>query len=132
MLRTIILLLILIPALEIWGFIVVGDMIGGLNTFLVIILTGILGVYFAKREGLQVLQDAQRRIRQGEPPGPAILDGIAVLLAGVMLFIPGFFTDAVGILLLLPPTRSIFKYYLFKWIQKQIRSGNVYINGRRW
>lgn len=132
MLRLVVILMILIPALEIWGFIIVGKMIGGLNTFLIILLTGLLGIYFAKREGKYVIQDVKHKMMQGEPPGPALLDGIAVLLAAVLLFVPGFFTDVIGILLILPPTRAIFKHYLYKWIEKQIRSGNFYINGRHW
>lgn len=131
MLRVFVLLLILVPALEIWGFITVGKLIGGFNTFLLIILTGILGAYLMKHQGLQAVQEVSRRMSYGEPPGPAILDGFSILIGGVMLLAPGFFTDIIGLLLLLPPTRSIFKYFLLKWIMKKIRSGSVYINGRR-
>ncbi len=132
MLRLLILLVILIPALEIWGLITVGKWIGGFNTFLVIILTGVLGAYLAKQQGIQVFQDANRRISQGEAPGPAILNGIAVLIGGIMLLTPGFFSDIIGILLLFPPTRKVFTYFLLEWIKKKITSGTIYINGRKW
>lgn len=132
MLRTFILLIIIVPALEIWGFITVGKMIGGFNTFLLIVLTGILGAYLAKQQGIQALEKAQRGMAQGEPPGPAILDGISILAGGIMLLAPGFFTDAIGLLLLLPPTRRIFKHYLLQWMKKKIESGNVHFYGRRW
>lgn len=132
MLRIFILLLIIVPALEIWGFITVGKMIGGFNTFLLIILTGVLGAYLAKSQGMQILNEAKRRMNYGEPPGPAILDGISVLIGGVMLLAPGFFTDAIGLLLLLPPTRKIFKHFLLEWIKKKIKSGNIHFFGPRW
>lgn len=132
MIRLFILLLIFIPALEIWGLITVGKWIGGFNTFLIVILTGILGAYLAKQQGIQVFQDAHRRMLEGEAPGPAILNGIAVLIGGVMLLTPGFFSDVIGIVLLLPPTRKIFTYFLLEWIKKKIASGTIYINGRRW
>ncbi len=126
MLRIFILFLILVPAIEIWGLLSVGKIIGGFNTFLLVILTGVLGAYLAKKQGMQVLQEANRRMSYGEPPGPAILDGISVLVGGVMLLTPGFFTDMLGLLLLLAPTRAIFKYYLLEWIKKKIRSGSIY------
>lgn len=132
MFRNFILILIIVPALEIWGFISVGKVIGGFNTFLLVILTGVLGAYFAKQQGVHILKEANRRMSYGEPPGPAILDGISILIGGVMLITPGFFTDAIGLLLLLPPTRKIFKYFLLEWIKKKIKSGNIHFyNGPR-
>lgn len=133
MFRFLFLLLIVIPALEIWGFIAVGHVIGGFNTFLLVIATAILGAFLTKREGLQILREAQRKINYGQLPGQEILDGISVLIGGLLLLTPGFFTDAIGLLFLFPVTRQIFKYYLLEWLRKQIRSGRFHINiFRRW
>lgn len=133
MLRFWILILILVPALEIWGFITIGKMVGGFNTFLLIILTGVVGAYLAKQQGLHILREARYRMSNGEPPGPAILDGISVLIGGILLIMPGFITDVIGLLLLLPPTRKVFKFFLLEWIMRKIKSGSIHmINRRRW
>lgn len=128
MLRFLVLLMIVVPALEIWGLVTVGRMIGGLNTVLLVILTGVIGAYLAKSQGLRILHEAERKLSYGQLPGQQILDGIAVLVGGVLLLTPGFFTDSIGFLLLFPPTRSIFKMWFLIWLQKKIRSGNFHFH----
>jgi UPF0716 protein FxsA len=110
-------MLIVIPALEIALFILSGKLIGVWSTVALIILTGIIGVHLAKQQGLSVVEDAKRELFYGRLPSGAILDGVCVLIGGVLLITPGFFTDIVGVFLLLPATRSIIKPYIARWLK---------------
>ncbi|SFI82396.1 FxsA family protein [Thermoflavimicrobium dichotomicum] len=111
---------ILVPIIELWGLISVGQMIGTIPTILLVILTGVLGVYLAKREGFKTIRAAREQIYRGEPPGEAILDGACILVGGVMLLTPGFLTDITGFLLVFPYTRKVIKRLVVKWLQKKM------------
>lgn len=112
------LLIILIPALEIGLFILSGKMIGTIPTVLLIILTGVLGAWLAKKQGLEVLRNAQQQMQYGQIPGAAILDGLCILIGGLMLLMPGFITDIAGLFLLIPFTRNKIKPLLQPVIRK--------------
>ncbi len=112
------LLIILIPALEIGLFILSGKMIGTISTVLLIILTGVLGAWLAKKQGLEVLRNAQQQMQYGQIPGAAILDGLCILIGGLMLLMPGFITDIAGLFLLIPFTRNKIKPLLQPVIRK--------------
>jgi UPF0716 protein FxsA len=116
MFRILVILMIVVPALEIWGIIQAAQWIGGWPTFLLIISTGGIGAFLAKREGLRVWSEAQHRLSRGELPGDALLDGICILSGGLLLLTPGFITDTMGFLLVFPGTR----YWIKKWLLKQI------------
>jgi UPF0716 protein FxsA len=110
-------MLIVIPALEIALFILSGKLIGVWSTVALIVLTGIMGMWLAKRQGLAVIEEAKRELFYGRLPSGAILDGICVFIGGVLLLTPGFLTDVVGVFLLLPATRSIVKPYIARWLK---------------
>lgn len=131
MFRIIVLLMIGIPALEIWGLVKAASIIGGLETVLAVILTGVVGAYLAKMEGLKTWIEAQQEFRQGHLPGKAILDGISIFTGGLLLLTPGFFTDTLGFLLILPFTRTYFQILIKKWLEKKIRNGEFYFYYRR-
>ena len=131
MFRVIVLLMIGIPALEIWGLVNAANIIGGFNTVLAVILTGVVGAYLAKREGLRTWMQAQQDLSTGYIPGKAILDGISIFAGGLLLLTPGFFTDATGFLLIMPVTRNIFQIYIKKWLEKKIRNGDIHFYYRR-
>lgn len=122
-LRLIILLMILIPAIELWGLITVGKYIGALPTILIVIGTGILGGYLARQQGWQTFRLAQLEMNKGELPAAAILDGMCILAGGIMLITPGFFTDIVGLLLLIPFTRGMMKLWLKAVLMRKLRDG---------
>jgi UPF0716 protein FxsA len=115
--------IILLPVIELYGLLTVGRWIGVWPTLFLVIATSMLGAYLARREGLRAYRQCMLQLRRGEPPAQALLDGICILVGALFLFIPGFFTDFVGILLLLPYTRAIVKRLLRRWIEKKIRSG---------
>lgn len=121
MFRILLALFILIPALEITGFIVVGGWIGSWNTFLLILLSGFVGAYLAKREGIRVIRTVQQQMQQGQIPGRAVIDGLCVLVGGIFLITPGFFTDVLGLLLVLPFTRIFFRGLILILIRKVLQ-----------
>lgn len=127
MLRILILLLIIVPASEIGLLILSGKTFGVWPTILLIISTGVLGAWLAKKQGLQTLVKAQEQIRFGRVPSEAILDGVCVLVGGVFLLTPGFISDVLGFLLLIPITRQIMKPFLIKIFKKIATNGNFFI-----
>lgn len=122
--RVLIPLLIIIPALEMWLLLLSGKTFGALPTFLLVILTGVLGAYLAKKQGVSVLMKAREQLSYGQLPGEAILDGICVLFGGAVLLTPGFITDAMGFFLLFPLTRKMVKPFLAKWLQNLFKNGH--------
>ena len=100
------LLFILIPIIEIAIFITVGSNIGILNTIAIILLTAIIGIFFVKRQGLNLLFNAQRNMTQGIFPTQEIKGGIFLLISGLLLITPGFFTDCIGFAMFLKPVQD--------------------------
>ncbi|MDQ0298585.1 UPF0716 protein FxsA [Salibacterium salarium] len=120
-----VLLLIIVPALEIGVLILSGNTIGIWPTILLIILTGLLGAWLAKKEGLETIRTAQLQMQNGEVPSTLVIDGICILIGGTVLLTPGFITDVIGFLLLIPYTRGMLKALLQKLFNKLISSGSV-------
>jgi UPF0716 protein FxsA len=126
-LRYLFLLIIIIPAAEIGFLLLSGQIIGVWPTVLLIIFTGVLGSYLAKKQGMATFYQLQRQMQTGQLPGEALLDGVCILIGGTLLLTPGFFSDILGFLLLFPATRIFFKKILNRWIQNRIRKGNMRI-----
>ena len=106
--NAVILLIIGIPAIEIYLMIKVGGIIGALNTILLIFFTAITGVYFAKIAGLSTLRSGFNQLIKNEMPIYEIISGAALAFAAFLLILPGFLTDIVGFLLIIPTTRKVF------------------------
>ena len=100
-------LFIALPALEIFLFIKIGGQVGALNTVALIFLTAIVGVYFAKLQGIQTLKSGMVNLYHNKMPIYEIMSGASIAIAALLLIIPGFFTDLIGFLLLIPFTRRI-------------------------
>jgi UPF0716 protein FxsA len=120
-------LMIVIPAAELWGIIEMGRHIGGWPTFGLLLLTGFAGAALARYESRKVWLQAQRQMEAGQVPGRALLDGLCVLVGGLLLMMPGFITDVVGVTLLLPVTRPFYRILLYRWLERKIRSGSFTI-----
>ncbi len=116
-----------LPFIELYLIIKVGSYIGAFNTILIIIGTGILGAYLAKKEGLQVLRNINSCLENGELPSYHIIEGFLILIAGFLLLTPGFITDILGFLMLFPYTRFIFIKLLLNYLNKKIEKGDVKI-----
>lgn len=125
--RYLFLFIIIVPAIEIGILLLSGKLIGVLPTVVLIVLTGFLGAYLAKRQGLETVRKARLDMQYGQLPGDAILDGICVLAGGIFLLAPGFVTDSIGLLLLIPVTRRYFKKLLQKAIMKWFERGKITI-----
>jgi len=98
---------LIVPVVEIYILIQVGQVIGALWTVFFVVLTAIIGVQLLKSQGLSTLSRAQQKMNSGEMPAKELLEGFALVIAGAFLLTPGFFTDAFGFLLLFPLTRSL-------------------------
>ena len=124
------LLFICLPALEIYLLIEVGGHVGALNTVALIFLTAVIGLYFARHQGMQTLKSGMINIYQNKMPIYEIMSGASIAIAALLLIIPGFFTDLLGFLLLIPFTRKIFFRLAFKNKAKtDIKKENNIIDG---
>ncbi|TFG93022.1 MAG: membrane protein FxsA [Candidatus Atribacteria bacterium] len=119
-------LFIIVPVTELYILIEAGKKIGSLTTISIIILTGIIGTYLVKDQGFMILKKIQNDLNEGIMPGDNLIQGAIILAGGVFLLTPGFVTDIVGFILLIPVSRNIVKKYLLKWLKGKIKEGNFY------
>ena len=125
--RKIIVSLVAVILAEIATFIIVGNWLGVINTLLLILLTSIVGIYVAKKQGVQSFQNMNQSIANGNPPGVAMIDTFLVFLGGVLLLFPGFLTDLLGFSLLFPITRKWYKPAIYNWIRNRMKNDQVII-----
>ena len=118
--NTFFLIFIALPAIEIFIMIKIGGHIGALNTMGLIFLTAIIGIYYARIQGIQTLRSGIVDIYQNKAPIQQLITGATIAFAAVLLIIPGFFTDLIGFILLIPFSRNI----LFKFFFKNKKNGN--------
>jgi UPF0716 protein FxsA len=127
--NSILLLIILIPVIEIYLFIKIGSQIGTIVTILLIFFTAIVGVYYAKYEGLNTLKSGFLQIRKNISPTYEMISGAAIAFAALLLIIPGFATDLFGFLIIFPFTRNLFLKRFFSKFKKNIVKKNNFIEG---
>lgn len=120
-----ILLFTLLPALELAILIKVGGHIGAINTMMIIIATGVTGAYLARFQGFLVLNRIQSSLNQGIMPSTELMDGLMILVGGILLLTPGFVTDTLGLLLLIPFTRNIIKFLVKNKFEAMLKNGQV-------
>ena len=105
---SLLLLLVIVPIIEIYLFIKVGSYIGAFNTILLILLTAIIGIMYARYEGFNTLRSGMSQLIKNQMPVYEIISGAALAFAALLLILPGFATDLIGLLLIFPPTRKLF------------------------
>ena len=115
--NSILLLLILIPVIEIYVLIKIGSQIGAITTILLIFTTAIIGIYYARYEGLNTLKSGFQQISRNETPTYEMMSGAAIAFAALLLIIPGFVTDVLGFLIIFPISRK----FIFNKITKKFR-----------
>ena len=103
-----------IPAIEIFLLIKIGGKIGALNTITLIFLTAIIGIYYARIQGIQTLRSGIINLYQNKVPIYELISGASIAIAALLLIVPGFFTDLIGFLLLIPVTRNFILKSVFK------------------
>ena len=126
--NTLLLGIIAIPIIEIYLFIKVGSQVGALNTILLIFITAFFGIIYARYEGFNTLRSGMSQIKKNELPVYEIISGAALAFAALLLILPGFATDLLGLLIVFPPTRKL----IFRKVSIKQTSNNKksdYING---
>ncbi len=116
----------LVPFIEIYLLIKIGAQVGAFNTILIVILTGLLGAYLARLEGIKTMTKVRDSLNRGDLPAEEMLDATLIFAAGVVLLTPGFITDLTGLALLVPKARFWFK----RWLRKKFDEWLKKTNGR--
>ena len=125
----ILLIIILVPVIEIYLFIKIGSQIGAIVTILLIFLTAIVGVYYAKYEGINTLRSGFNQLSKNKAPTYEMISGAAIAFAALLLIIPGFATDFLGFLLIFPITRKLFFRKISSKFKKHEERKNNFIDG---
>lgn len=124
------LLFLVVPFLELFVILQVGRAVGAFNTVALLVAVSVLGAWLVKREGLGVLRRAQARVEAGAVPATELVDGVLILFAGALLITPGFLSDIVGVLLLLPPVRLTLRGSAVGVLRRRAGLGVVRRGGR--
>ena len=119
--NTLLLIILFVPLIEIYLFIQIGGQIGAFNTILIILLTAVVGIYFVRLQGLNTLRSGVTQLYRNQIPVYEMISGAALAVAALLLIIPGFATDVLGFLLILPFTRNL----IFKYLGKKYAKGGI-------
>lgn len=119
------LLFLLVPIVELMLLLRVGEALGPLPTFALIVVTALTGSWLARREGASAFRAVKRKMASGAMPNDELTDGLIILVAGVLLLTPGVLTDLVGILGLLPPSRALMRKQIQKRLKEAMHAGSV-------
>lgn len=118
----------LIPMIELYLLIKVGTVIGGFNTILLVMLTGVAGAWLARMEGMNTMFKVRQALNQGIMPAEELIDAFIIFIAGLLLITPGLMTDTCGLLLLWPVSRKKFKQFLRRKFDEMQARGDIHIN----
>ena len=127
--NTVLLAVILIPIVEIYLFIKIGSQIGAFSTIFLVFFTAVVGVYYAKYEGVNTLRSGMMQIIKNQIPAHELISGAAIAFAAVLLIIPGFATDLIGFLLIIPITRRLVLGRLNKKFENKETKKSNFIEG---
>ena len=127
--NSLIISIILVPIIEIYLFIKIGSQIGAFNTISLIFITAIIGVFYARYEGLNTLRSGFSQLIKNESPAYEIISGAAIAIAALLLIIPGFATDFIGFLIIFPLTRKLIFGKIFKKFNNKSSEKKTYIDG---
>ena len=127
--NSILLLIILVPAIEIYLLIKIGSQIGAVTTILLIFTTAIVGVYYAKYEGLNTLKSGFAQLSNNKTPTHEMISGAAIAFAALLLIIPGFATDILGFLIIFPISRKLILSSFFRKFKHKNNEKNNFIDG---
>lgn len=132
MIAKLFLLFTLVPLTELYILLEIGSYLGALNTILLIVLTGILGAYLARMEGIRTVYQISQNLATGAVPAEELMDAVLIFVAGVFLVTPGVITDMAGFLLLIPYTRTLFKRWLRRKFDRMVATGDFQVRYRGW
>lgn len=132
MLAKLLLIFTVIPLIELTILMLIGQLIGLWATIALVIITGIVGAVMVKIEGISVVMQILGDLRNGVLPGRGMVDGVLILIGGIMLITPGIMTDIAGLLLVFPGTRILFREKTIKWLKKKLLSGSLKVQFFDW
>ncbi len=121
---------ILLPIMELWVLFRVNDHLGLSATLLIVVMTGFIGAWLARAQGLMVMLQIQRDLAEGRMPAPRLIDGTMILIAGAFLVTPGLITDTAGFLLLVPSVRSYIRNWLRDKMEQKLKDGTMNVQFR--
>jgi UPF0716 protein FxsA len=119
---------VFVPVMELYILIEAGRIMGLAPTIGLIMMTGVAGAWLARSQGVEILRRIQEETSRGQMPATTLIDGALILVGGLLLLTPGFFTDALGFSFLVPATRDLWRKGLSVWLQNQIKQGSVKIH----
>lgn len=125
--KLLLLLFTVVPLVELYLLLFIGDLLGFWPTVAIVLVTGAVGAWLAKREGLRVLRKWQAAIAEHRMPEEGVLGGLLVLVGGVLLVAPGVLTDLAGLLLLIPPTRRFIAKIVRRRVEKGMETGSIHV-----
>ena len=125
MLIRLFILFAVIPVIELYLLIKVGSLIGALPTVALVLSISLAGAWLVRHQGFEIMRRIQAELAQGRLPAAELLDGAMVLVGGVLLLTPGFFTDFLGLFFLIPFTRAAIKQFVRLWLQRRLSRGTI-------
>ena len=114
-----------IPLVELYLLLQIGSVIGAVNTFLLVIITGVLGAYLDQQEGIRTRERIRTLMARGEMPGEPLIDALLILVAGFVLITPGILTDLLGFLMLIPATRAPIRRWIKGQLERKFAAGSA-------
>ena len=117
----------IVPIIEVWLLIRVGRVIGALPTVGILLAVSLTGAWLARSQGFRVVVAIREELAAGHLPAAHILDGALILAGGILLLVPGFFTDFIGLFFLIPATRTLLKRWLGIWLERKLRQGSFVV-----
>lgn len=124
------LLFAVIPVIEVYLLIKVGRLMGPVPTVALLLSISMAGAWLVRHQGFHILRRVQEELAMGRLPAADLVDGALVLVGGILLLTPGFFTDFIGLFFLIPPTRAVLKRFLGLWIQARLARGTTIVMRR--
>ncbi|MCA1291685.1 FxsA family protein [Paenibacillus sp. alder61] len=116
---------VIVPLVEFWGYVWVGERLGVGKTIFLTLATSVIGLLMMQFEGRKLMADAKSQMIGNQIPGKMMIEGLCVFGGGILLLIPGFVTDAIGFTMVFPLTRPLYRLLLMKWIGKKIKDGTI-------
>ena len=123
---------IVVPLVELWLLMRVGEFLGAGRTIMIVVVTGVVGAAAARRQGASMLRLIQADLASGQMPAPHMLDGLMILIGGLLLATPGLITDTIGFLLLIPVIRNEIRQWMRRKLEQKLKDGAIEVRFGPW
>lgn len=123
---------IVVPLVELWLLMRVGEFLGAGRTIMIVVVTGVVGAAAARRQGASMLRLIQADLASGQMPAPHMIDGLMILIGGLLLATPGLITDTIGFLLLIPVIRNEIRQWMRRKLEQKLKDGALEVRFGPW